>query len=230
MILRKNGGNIVRKFLCAGLVSLLCLGGAPAAQAAAFQVGDQGGEVAEIQEALSNLGYDVTPDGDFGPGTAAAVRSFEAERGLETDGVVGPVVYQALMGRAIPEVSRGGNALARRIAATAMQYLGVPYVYGGSTPDGFDCSGFVRYVFQQAGVPLPRVADDQYMLGTPVAFDNLRTGDLVFFVDDSGELSHVGIYLQDGQFIHASIYTGIDFDSLHRDWRREHYLGARRIV
>ncbi len=220
----------MRKLLCAGLVSLLCFGAAPAAQAAAFQMGDQGGDVVEIQEALSRLGYDVTPDGAYGPGTAAAVRAFEADRGMEPDGLVGPVVYESLLGRAIPETSRGDNAVLRRIASTALQYLGVPYVYGGSSPSGFDCSGFVKYVFEQAGISLPRVADDQYAVGVPVSFENLRTGDLVFFVDDSGELSHVGIYLKDGEFIHASITTGIDFDSLYRDWRREHYLGACRIV
>ena len=118
----------------------------------------------------------------------------------------------------------------RRITGMALQHVGVPYVYGGSSPSGFDCSGFIYYIFGQAGISLPRVADDQYMMGVPVPFENLRTGDLVFFVDDSGELSHVGMYLQDGQFIHASINTGIDFDSLYRDWRREHYLGARRII
>ena len=220
----------MRKILCAGLLSLLCLGNVSVVQASALQVGDEGNEVAEVQTALSRLGYDVTPDGSYGPGTAAAVTAFEAANGMETDGVVGPVVYQALLGRTMPEIHRGDSAVVRRLTSIAMQYVGVPYVYGGSTPDGFDCSGFVMYVFRQAGISLPRTADDQYMIGVPVAPSNLRAGDLVFFVDDSGELSHVGIYLQDGQFIHASIYTGIDFDSLHRDWRREHYLGARRIV
>ncbi len=220
----------MRKLLCAGLLSLLCFGNVSATQASALQVGDQGNEVAEVQTALSRLGYDVVPDGAYGPGTAAAVRAFELANGLETDGVVGPIVYEALLGRTMPEIHRGDSAIVRRLTSIALQYVGVPYVYGGSTPDGFDCSGFVRYVYQQAGISLPRVADDQYLMGTPVSPANLRTGDLVFFVDDSGELSHVGMYLQDGQFIHASIHTGIDFDSLHRDWRREHYLGARRIV
>ena len=220
----------MRKLLCAGLLSLLCFGNVSATQASALQVGDQGNEVAEVQMALSRLGYDVVPDGAYGPGTAAAVRAFELANGLETDGVVGPIVYEALLGRTMPEIHRGDSAIVRRLTSIALQYVGVPYVYGGSTPDGFDCSGFVRYVYQQAGISLPRVADDQYLMGTPVSPANLRTGDLVFFVDDSGELSHVGMYLQDGQFIHASIHTGIDFDSLHRDWRREHYLGARRIV
>lgn len=220
----------MRKILCAGLLSLLCLGNVSAVQASALQVGDEGNEVAEVQTALSRLGYDVTPDGSYGPGTAAAVTAFEAANGMETDGVVGPVVYQALLGRTMPEIHRGGSAVVRRLTSIAMQYVGVPYVYGGSTPDGFDCSGFVMYVFRQAGISLPRTADDQYMIGVPVAPSNLRAGDLVFFVDDSGELSHVGMYLKDGEFIHASITTGIDFDSLYRDWRRDHYLGARRIV
>lgn len=216
--------------LCAGLISMLCLTGAPSAEASAFQIGDQGNEVVEIQEALAGLGYDVATDGAYGPGTAAAVRQFEISRGLEPDGLVGPIVYEALLGRPIPAVSRGDNAIIRRITSMALSYLGVPYVYGGSSPSGFDCSGFIYHVFGEAGISLPRVADDQYLVGTPVSPENLRAGDLVFFVDDSGELSHVGMYLKDGEFIHASVSTGIDFDSLYRDWRREHYLGARRIV
>ena len=220
----------MRKLLCAGLLSLLCFGSVSAVQASALQMGDEGSEIAEVQAALSRLGYDVVPDGAYGPGTAAAVRAFEVANGLEADGVVGPMVYEVLLGRTMPEIHRGDSALVRRLTSIALQYVGVPYVYGGSTPDGFDCSGFVSYVFRQAGISLPRTADDQYLVGTPVSPANLRTGDLVFFVDDSGELSHVGMYLKDGEFIHASTSTGIDFDSLHRDWRREHYLGARRIL
>ena len=220
----------MRKLLCAGLLSMLCLTGTPSADAAAFQIGDQGSEVVEIQEALARAGYDVVTDGSFGPGTAAAVREFELSRGMEPDGLVGPLVYEALLGRPIPAVSRGDNAIVRRITSMALSYLGVPYVYGGSSPGGFDCSGFIYHIFGEAGISLPRTADDQYLVGTPVSPENLRAGDLVFFVDDSGELSHVGMYLKDGEFIHASVSTGIDFDSLYRDWRREHYLGARRIV
>ncbi len=220
----------MRKLLCAGLLSLLVMGASPAAEASAFQIGDQGSDVAEIQTALSRLGYDVAVDGSYGPGTAAAVRAFETANGMDPDGLVGPIVYQALLGRAIPETNRGDNAILRRITGLALQQLGVPYVYGGSSPGGFDCSGFVYYVFGQAGISLPRVADDQYLAGIPVKKENLRTGDLVFFCDDSGELSHVGIYLKDGQFIHASTDTGIDFDSLYRGWRVDHYIGACRIV
>ena len=110
----------MRKLLCAGLLSLFCLGGVPSAEATAFQIGDQGNDVAEIQTALIRLGYDVVPDGSFGPGTAAAVRAFEISRGMDPDGLVGPVVYEALLGRAIPDTVLGGDAMLRRIPGMAL--------------------------------------------------------------------------------------------------------------
>lgn len=213
------------------MVACACVAFTAGAEAASFQVGDAGPEVAEVQQALLDLGYDVVADGDFGPGTAAAVRDFERAHGLTTDGVVGAEVYQALMGRAFPAVSRGAEAGAyRRLISLAKQYLGVPYVYGGATPGGgFDCSGFVYYVFGQMGVSLPRCADDQYLVGRPVSKENLQAGDLVFFSADGVEVSHVGIYLKDSEFIHASSNSCITYDTLERDYRREHYVGARRI-
>lgn len=200
--------------------------------AASFQIGDAGTEIVEVQQALADLGYDVVVDGDFGPGTAAAVRDFEKSRGLTADGIVGAEVYETLMGRSFPAISRGAGSAApyRRLISLAKQYLGVPYVYGGATPSGgFDCSGFVYYVFGQMGVSLPRCADDQYLVGRPVAKENLQAGDLVFFSADGIEVSHVGIYLKDGEFIHASSNSCITYDTLERDYRREHYVGARRI-
>lgn len=137
--------------------------------ASAFRVGDQGSDVAEIQGQLASLGYDVAADGDFGPATAEAVKAFQISRGLDADGLVGPSTYSALLGKSMPEVSRGSSALGRRIVASSMQYLGVPYVFGGTTPNGFDCSGYVRYVFANAGIYLPRTADAQYECGYPVS-------------------------------------------------------------
>ena len=158
-------------------------------------MGDQGNDVAEIQGALADLGFDVVADGDYGPGTVAAVKEFQASHGMEVDGQVGPSTYSALLGKSMPEVSRGSNYYYRRIVQTAMEYIGVPYVFGGTSPSGFDCSGFVRYVFAHAGIYLPRMADEQYEVGTPVAMSNLRTGDLVFFSTYDYGASHVGIYL-----------------------------------
>ena len=84
-----------------------------------------------------------------------------------------------------------------------MQYLGMPYVWGGAGPGGFDCSGLVMYVYAQVGVSLPHNAAAMYGYGTPVSYSDLQAGDLVFF---SG-LGHVGIYIGGGQFIHAP-HTG----------------------
>ena len=218
------------RFFRVFLVSMICACCFYVASADAFSVGDQGNDVAEIQGALASLGYDVVADGDFGPGTVAAVKDFQAVHGMEVDGTVGPSTYAALLGKDMPEVSRGSNVYQRRIVQTAMEYLGVPYVFGGTSPGGFDCSGYVRYVFAQAGISLPRMADEQYEVGRPVAASDLRTGDLVFFSTYEYGPSHVGIYLSNGNFINASSSRGVVIDSLSSDYWGSCYIGARRIM
>ena len=195
-----------------------------------FQQGDQGSEVAEIQGQLIDLGYDVVADGEYGPATVDAIRQFQESQGITPDGLVGPATYEALMGRDMPDISRGSNMLARRIVQTSMQYMGVPYVFGGSTPSGFDCSGYVRYVFAQAGIYLPRMADEQYYSTTPISTIDLRAGDLVFFSTYTYGPSHVGIYLGDGEFIHASSSRGVSIASLSTSYWTSTYIGARRAL
>lgn len=213
------------------VLSLVLMGPVSIADAAAFRVGDQGADVAEIQEHLASLGYDVTADGDFGPATAEAVKSFQADNGLEVDGFVGESTYEALLGRAMPAtVSRGSNYISRRIIGQSMQYIGVPYVFGGTTPSGFDCSGYVRFVFANAGVSLPRTADAQYEVGTPIATNELIPGDLVFFSTYEYGPSHVGIYLGEGNFINASSSRGVAVDSLYSSYWSSCYIGARRVM
>ena len=111
------------------------------------------------------------------------------------------------------------------VVGIAMQYLGTPYVYGGASPSGFDCSGFVMYVFDQIGVSLPHNAAAQYGYGMPVSRDQLQAGDLVFF----NGLGHVGIYIGGGQFIHSP-HTGdvVKISSL-TGWYSSTYVGARRL-
>ena len=95
---------------------------------------------------------------------------------------------------------------AARLLVTASRYLGVRYRFGGTTPNAFDCSGFVRHVFRRHGIELPRLAREQIRVGTPVAggIDSLRVGDLLFFRTRRGPAGHVAIYAGDGRIIHAS--------------------------
>lgn len=93
------------------------------------------------------------------------------------------------------------------IVSLAKEQLGVPYVYGGTTPSGFDCSGFTQYVYRNAlGIELPRSAAAQYGMGESVAFSDLQAGDLVFWGSGRG-IYHVGIYIGDGNYIHAGAST-----------------------
>jgi peptidoglycan DL-endopeptidase CwlO len=119
-----------------------------------------------------------------------------------------------------PTSTLGGQAV-----AIAEQYLGVPYVWGGASPSGFDCSGLVMYVYSRLGVSLPHNAAAQYGMGAPVPRDALEPGDLVFF----DGLGHVGIYVGGGSFIHAP-HTGtvVQISSLS-GWYSSEYVGARRI-
>lgn len=198
---------------------------------AAFRLGDVGSDVAGIQQRLNDLGYNAGPvDGDYGPQTAQAVKSFQRSLGLAGDGVVGSFTYRALMGAEM--VSRGDMATAgiRRIVQTAMSYVGVPYAYGGTSPSGFDCSGFVRYVYAANGISLPRTADAQYGSGYGVSSGQLQPGDLVFFSTYEDGPSHSGIYLGGGRFISATSSRGVAIDSLYSSYWGPRYIGAKRII
>ena len=212
------------------LLSMILCCFSAVAFASVIRIGDQGSDVAEIQGQLASLGYDVSADGDFGPATAEAIKSFQSDRGLDADGLVGPSTYSALMGRSMPEVSRGSNYISRRVVANSMNYIGVPYVFGGTSPSGFDCSGYVRYVFANAGIYLPRTADAQYEVGMPISSSELVPGDLVFFSTYAYGPSHVGIYLGDGNFINASSSRGVAIDSLYSGYWGSCYIGARRVL
>ncbi len=110
-------------------------------------------------------------------------------------------------------------------------FLGTPYEYGGESKSGMDCSGLVRQVYRQyAGFDLPHDTKKLYKLVKDVDRDDLVYGDLVFFSDGWFSVSHVGIYLGDGKFVHASETSGVTVSSLEEDHFRKRYRGARRVI
>lgn len=114
---------------------------------------------------------------------------------------------------------------------TARKYIGVKYVYGGADPKGFDCSGYIMYIFGRQGSKVPRGADEQYDIGRRVeGTKRLVKGDLVFFSDDRREISHVGLYLGNGSFIHASTSKGVRIDSLSNEYWKPRYAGAKHLI
>ena len=131
-----------------------------------------------------------------------------------------------------PTTESSGNSTQQMVVATAKKYLGYPYVYGGMSPSGFDCSGFVNYVYKQCGYSMNRVASAiYYNNGTYVEKANLQPGDLVFFSNSSEHVGHVGIYIGNNQFIHASTSTvGVIISDLGSSYYIQHYVGAKRII
>lgn len=121
-------------------------------------------------------------------------------------------------------------SIGQQIANYAQKYLGYPYVWGGSGPNSFDCSGFTQYIFRQFGYSIYRTADIQMNNGYSVSRENLQPGDLVFFYNGGG-VGHVGIYIGNNKFIHAAnSNSGVIITSLSESWYASRYAGARRIV
>ncbi len=120
------------------------------------------------------------------------------------------------------------SRIAQGLTRSALRFLGVPYVFGGTSTSGFDCSGFVQHVFAMMGIALPRTADAQYDVGKP-SVGGPRAGDLVFF-DTYGGVSHVGIYLGAGEFVHASSSHGVMVSHLSDSYWAARYVGSKRFV
>jgi cell wall-associated NlpC family hydrolase len=164
----------------------------------------------------------------------AHMRAVEASRQLQLArsarariDVSGPRVGGALgIGAATSEASVAPPSQYGGVVGIAMRYLGVRYVWGGSTPSGFDCSGLVMYAYGQMGVSLPHSTYAMYGMGVAVSQGELQAGDLVFF---SG-LGHMGIYIGGGQFIHAPHTGDVVKISSMTGWYASSYVGARRIL
>jgi cell wall-associated NlpC family hydrolase len=131
---------------------------------------------------------------------------------------------------------RRTSATAASILGTADEYVGTKYVWGGSTPSGFDCSGFVQYVFREHGIELPRTSRQQAQVGEviPLGLDALQPGDLMFFATDGARIDHIAIYVGGNEIIHSSSSgggVGYDtFSSKRGRWFVDHHVATRRVI
>ena len=191
--------------------------------------GDTGSLVLDAQNTLMIFGYDVgIPNGIFDDQTEQAVRKFQRENKLKETGEIDGGTYCKLF--KVENVSRspGAISMVRNIIGSAMALRGVPYVFGGTSPSGFDCSGFVQYVFRKAGINLPRMADEQYNAVNKTLFP--KEGDLVFFSTYAPGVSHVGVYIGNDNFVHASSSQGITVSSLKDGYWSIRYVGAGGLL
>jgi cell wall-associated NlpC family hydrolase len=125
----------------------------------------------------------------------------------------------------------GGAALRYNVTGTALNLRGTPYRNGGTDPAGFDCSGFVKYVFEQNGISVPRTVGDQFRLGQQIDTRQLEAGDLVFFTTTSPGASHVGIVIGGDEFVHAPSSTGqVRVERLSAPYWSTRLIGARRVL
>jgi peptidoglycan DL-endopeptidase CwlO len=157
---------------------------------------------------------------------AQARARLAAEQAAEAEPAAPEAAPAAVSGSSsAPAVTSAPAARYGGVVGVAMQFLGTPYVWGGASPSGFDCSGFIMYVYAQVGVSLPHNAAMQYGYGSPVSQSELQPGDLVFF----NGLGHAGIYIGGNQFIHSPHTGDVVKISSISGWYADTYVGARRL-
>ncbi len=238
------------------LAGLFVFGAANGAMAD-YMMGSQGPEVKNLQRKLIANGYKLKADGNFSWATASAVKKFQQKKHLDVDGIVGPATYKALMGTSMYSAAKSQpsahsskplhymgiddstvqwhkagpvKSTVKAITDEAQKYVGVPYQFGGTTPRGFDCSGFIQYVFNKKGIVLPRGADEQYSAGRKISINALEPGDLVYFQTYDEGISHSGLYLGDGYFISATSSRGVAVATMKSGYWHDRYMGANRVL
>jgi NlpC/P60 family len=164
------------------------------------------------------------------PNTPPAIGTPETES-ADADAPLAPVALLAPPPVAPPPPLMMHGYDGRVLAGYALEFQGFPYRFGGADPTGFDCSGFVQYVFGQYGINVPRVVDEQWHVGKKIKPSKIRPGDLLFFATQGSDASHVAIAVDEDRFVHAPNSDGvIRVEGLGSGYWGARYLGARRIT
>ncbi|WP_010283936.1 C40 family peptidase [Bacillus timonensis] len=220
-----------------------------------LSVGDEGPAVKQIQSKLQKLRfYSGLVDGKFENVTEASVKAYQKKFKLEANGLAtdetidhimknknvrGLSIKKATVVTAQPKSSNNPEnneattetieppPVDAGVISIAMNYIGVPYVWGGTTPNGFDCSGFLQFVYAQKGVTVSRTVSGIWSQGASVSTPSV--GDLVFFQTYKPGPSHAGIYLGNNKFIHADSTDGVSIDDMTINYWQSRYLGAKRL-
>lgn len=217
-----------------------------------YYMGETGEAIKSIQQALYYFGYyKDSLDGIFGPKTNQALVYFQEDHGIEVTQEINQHTVTTLQQEITTiesssvkkeqesnPVSNESIAVAKKdtsqafdtnqLIATAKAYKGTTYLWGGTSPSGFDCSGYIQYVFQEVGVTVPRTVSEMWNMAKQV--DQLSIGDLVFFETYKAGPSHMGIYIGNNQFIHAGESKGVEVSDFGINYWQERYLGAKRMV
>ena len=212
--------KFIYKFLIT--VMLIIIPGNLAFAKTNLSINATGSAVKTVQEKLLKLNYPIKKvTGFYDKDTYLAVKEFQRNNNLTVTGKVDDQTMSILKKSTKKLTPTSFSAKGTAILETGKKFFGTPYVFGGTTPKGFDCSGFTQYVFRKAGVSLPRTSAAQGKVGTKVSRSELRAGDLVMFP------GHVGIYIGSGKFIHSpSPGKSVRIDDLST---RKNFLYGRRV-
>ncbi len=181
-------------------------------------------EVREKLQALATVSApSATADLQMWAASPAAARAGTAAAALPVAAKRGDTMHRFARGI----VSRT-SSIAMSLTRSAMRFIGTPYVFGGTSASGFDCSGYTQHVFAMMGIPLPRTADAQFSVGR-AAVGRMAAGDLVFFETYEPGPSHVGIYVGAGKFVHSSSH-GVMVSRLGDSYWHARYIGAKRVA